>query len=617
MTGGKPRPATSQKRQDKSLINRQVWDTILFLRGRKQVASRDSANNLSRWLSHLSTGSSADLRTPFFAKAGRTGKTLEVQDRSTIIAQFNRLYASTKQMEQVGEPIRGLIDEFESDHVKDIGVMSAFRPWAVDGPAKAKAVFTDKSVISGFNHKAWANAVSRVASLVPTGSCKFLSVEEAIHGTKNDPEGGLDTTTNSGLPWVCSPWKPHDELPMNKRVLAEECFKWYVSEVKGLYPFLRTIRSDHELPYWYALVGQRLVQKGSNTQGPKRKRIIEAYPKHEAILAKIATTEMMNEVRKYLAPSGNRLMCSWFDQPTIDSNMQLILKEAHDNGRTVLSGDISSFDATIPPWVLWDVACALSTWTECPAYVKNLMRMMIYRTILVTPTGCYGPGPSSMKSGSGFTNLLGSMSNLALLLYGEEAGHYKIHSIAVQGDDLVMDGDGAVPESIEFTLSHFGMEAHPDKQWFKPGSLQYLKRLHLLGRPGGIASVYRTLGSVLSLERMQLKSAEWNKYAYVVQALSRLQNATFNPCFETLVRFIQSGDKIRLGAEMTVHELTSGAGKAGEIIMREQVRHSWKDLGDQVSFDQWTVNGVVRGEELPLEPSARFRRVYGKDPGTV
>jgi len=612
MSGSNSRPATLKKREGESLNRQRVYKVLDLLRKRGQLATSSSVKSLERWFVHLSTGSSVDLRTPFFTKSKRgSGGRLVNLERKEIVSQFMRLSKSVK----VGPYCsKELLDAYEEEHVKNIGVMSSFLPWAVDGPAKARAVFTDKPMSADLSAKAWRNALLKLQSLIPERSCPAISVDEAIRGTKNDAEGGLDTTTNSGLPWVVSPWKPHDEIPLGKLDLVKSAYNWYVREVKeNIVPYLSSQRSDHELPYWWALSGQRLVQKGSDTWGPKRKRLVEAYPKHEAIASKIVTTSIMEAARSIKAPSHNVITCAWFDIPTIDVHMQHILKEAAKNKRVVLSGDISAFDATVPPWALWDVASTISKWSANEPLMRNLLRMMIYRTILATPTGLYGPGPSSMKSGSGFTNLLGTMTNIAMQFYGEELGLYKIHSLAAMGDDFVIDGQGVSPDATAEVFSHFKMEAHPDKQWYRENTLQYLKRLHINGSPGGIASAYRTLGSVLSLEKMQMRSKDWNKFAYVVQALSRLQNATFNPLFETLVRFVQSGDRLALCKDMSVKDMLTGAGKAGSVILKDESKRSWRNQGSGVTFENWSVNGVVRGESLPPEPSARFRRVYGQN----
>jgi hypothetical protein len=566
-------------------------------------------------MSRLDGGSDVDLRTPFFTTRSKEG-TLVYPDRSEIAAMLRQKMASSHVVDTELE--RELL-EFEDDRIGSIGPMSMYLPWYKDGPKKAEAVFTDKRVVSKFEKDAWKRSVDRLQALIPTQSCILRSPEDAIRGEPDDPESGMDTTTNSGAPFWISPWKSGDGLSRERAAEVDQAFQWYKEEVKAMVPFLSSRRhSTNELPLWYCTAGQRLVQKGPEPFTPKSKRLVIAYPKQEAILARMATEEIMNALRKVRAPSGNKIMCAWFDLPTIDMNMQHILESASTADRVVNSGDISAFDATVPPWVLWDVGRAMATWVRGGQwFVWNLVTMMIARTVLITPTGFYGPGPSSMKSGSGLTNLLGSMANLTMQFYGEEIGLYKINSISVLGDDFVAEGESVNPDTTSETFSHFGMEAHPDKQFYKPNSLDYLQRRHILGRPGGIASVMRTLGSIMSLEKMQVKPKNWNKYAYVIQALSKLQNATFNPWFPELVNFVKQGDRLNLCANLTPSDVVTGGGNTGARLIAEDAQRSWKRLGEGVTFDQWSVNGVLRGETLPREASALFRRVYGSKDFTV
>jgi hypothetical protein len=487
--------------------------------------------------------------------------------------------------------------------------------WANDGPQKAEAVFRDKPPKPKLRQDSWYNACDWTGSLVKAQSCGRISYDEAIHGMREDPEGGLDTSTNSGLPWVIGPWKMGSDPrgPRDEEVVL--AYQWIMSEVKRLESLLSRPHVITDLPVWDCIVGQRLVQKGPEPFHPKSKRLVEAYPKPEAVVARTLTEQPMEALRGVYSNCGNRILCAWMNLRFIDGNMQLLLDYANKHELIVMSGDVSNFDATVPPWALWDVGQRVATWIKgAETLTRNLIAMMIFRSRLVTPTKIYGPGASSMKSGSGFTNMLGSLTNLTIIKYGEVIGLYKIEGVSVLGDDFVMVGDGVTPETVAECFSHFGMDANPDKQYYRHGALQYLKRLHVLGQPGGIASVYRTLGSVLSLEKLAVRPKEWNSKAYVVQALSRLENANFNPYFSVLVNFVKDGDKLRLGEGMTPEELVSASGKAGERILKEDARHTWKQLGSGTSFANWSANGVVRGEVLPENELDLFRRIYGDNP---
>lgn len=305
-------------------------------------------------------------------------------------------------------------------------------------------------------------------------------------------------------------------------------------------------------------------------------------------------------------------MCAWFPLPIIDRNMQRMLHVAKENDRVVLSGDVSNFDATVPPDLLIRVGRVIAKWIRGrEVLVNNLFEAMVANTWLITPVKLYPATMSSLKSGSGLTNLTGSLVNLTILRYGHECGLYKIVNLAVLGDDFVIDGPGVSPESVSTCFSHFGMEAHPDKQYFTADSLHYLQRLHWIGRPGGIASVFRTLGHALGLERVP-PNEDWNSYAYVVRALSQIQNCVFNPNFQPLIDTLREGDKYELGAIFAdPDELVAHAGPVGKDILRTDSNRPWKVAGGDTSFKNWAVNGYLRGERLPPPGEALFHRVYG------
>jgi hypothetical protein len=505
-----------------------------------------------------------------------------------------------------------ILHKLEEEEKEGIGVMSAYYPFEVYMDEKVQAVYSDKLFGAGFIEQAYNRALDRLVSLLPSNTSPVTSDEEAIKGSKGSSNDvGMDTSTNSGWPWVIGPWLPTDATDPKKLPEVRRAHRYYVTKVMQYRQDLN--QQVDTPPTWICLAGQRLVQKGQDVSNPKRQRLVIAYDKTEAILWKLATPPLMDTIRTWTLAGGVRIMCGWHDMYTIDTEMQKMLQYADSHGRTVLSGDVSNYDATLPPKLIQDVGYAVARAIQGHQVLfQNLVDSMIYKSYLVTPTKLWRPGPSSLKSGSGGTNLLGSLANIFIQFYGEEAGLYKLDNMVVLGDDFCIDGDGVSPEATSECFKHFGMESHPEKQFYEPGHLHYLKRLHILGIPGGVASVYRTLGSSLSLEKMTYSPKEWNPYAYVVRALSQLQNAAFNPAFTSLVNYLKSGDNLDLGARITPGEVVGRSGKPGrEILLADEVA-TWKHHTAENSFDKWAVNGVLRGETLPLPGSELFERVHGK-----
>jgi hypothetical protein len=576
----------------------------------EDFGSKEAFNRAYRWMTRLEEGnSSADLRTIFFAE--RRGSRLWYPPRESIVEGFQPQYSRYGDDSEFVEELQRLEDEEK----ENIGPWSLFLPFSKDGPAKVGAVYSDKQPTSAFSPKAWIRTLERLQSMITLNSIELLSQDEAVRGEfgggSNDTLAGMDTSTNSGHPFAIAPWYPSEGVEFKRLPEVKRAYDYYTQRVQDEVVSLN--ERNAELRTLVAYAGQRLVMKGPKPFQPKSKRLVIAFPKDEAIRNKMFTPPVMDEIRKWKLSGGVLIMCGWFDAKTVDENMQLFLEVAETAGRTVLSGDVSNYDASLPPKIIQDVGYVLAKWVKGhQLLVQNLVDTMIYKTALLTPTKLWLPQPSSLKSGSGLTNLLGSLCNIAIQIYGEEVGLYKLVNLSVLGDDFLLDGPGVSPEATAECFKHFGMESHPEKQFYKRNMLHYLKRLHFRGRPGGVASVMRTLGSALGFETLQYRPDEWNANAYAIRALSQLQNCVFNPGFLDLVDYLKQGDRLlHLGANMSPRELVSGGGKAGEKMLAADMIATWKHHSKDSSFSNWLVNGALRGEVPPPPGDALFKRVYG------
>jgi hypothetical protein len=560
----------------------------------------------------LERGNVIDARTPFFGE--RRGEKFHYRDREEIAAILDeKIKGISSGDTDLDEVLRNL----EMDQRRDLGPWSQFLPFSQDGPKKAVAVYTDKSYSETLDGKSLERSLEWEMSLVKQQSVQPTSIDVAIHGTQSGDDvlspTGLDTTTNSGYPYFSSHWAPSDDgLNADNEELAE-VLQYHRKKSQELLSECNA--SGGSIPAWVAVTFQRLVPKGPEPYGPKTKRLVIAFDKTEAILAKTFTPGVQMALRKAVADGGVRIMCAWFTKSVIDVNMQHMLSVAYENDRTVLSGDITNFDATVPPDLLLRVGNVVASWVRGSERLVNaLYKAMVANTYLLSPGKFYDAQPSSLKSGSGLTNLTGSLVNLVVLRYGHELGLYKIENVCVLGDDFVIDGPGVDPESISECFSHFGLVAHPDKQFFSPRALHYLQQCHWLGRPGGIASVYRTLNHVLGLERLPT-GKNYGPYFYSVRALSQIQNTVFSPFFSSLVDLVRSGDKYELGASFANPlDMLKESGPLGEEIVRIDTNKPWKVTGGETSFQNWLVNGYLRGEHIPDAGGALFQRVYGKVP---
>lgn len=592
-------------------VARRIWSVIYYVRRSGQLLTNLNGKDvqwptklLFGWLHREATGNNADWRSPIFGKFSR----------EEIIARWDKIYNQGIMADDtMDDQSKVLLTQMESGQRANISVQSAYLPWSQDGPEKVKAIYSDKPKKPELVEEALVKALTKVQALLPSGVLKMQSLENAINASRNNAhaidEPGLDISTNAGPPTFNRHWWPSSGQPKLARLRSEVSKAIILSRAKKAIE----ISKAGDSPSWWAIVAKRLAQKKDPM---KRKRIVIALEKAEAVLWKTFTPQLMDLLRKVVTKSGVRTFVAWVGLPAIDLDMQKMLKHAADSKRTVLSGDLSSFDATIPPWLMESMGEVISTWMspEASYLPKALCRSLAYKVSLITPDHIYGEQPSSMKSGSGGTNLLDSLINLVALYYGEALGWYVVDSVCVQGDDFVIDGEGIAPEAIANAFSHFGMIAHPDKQLFQPNALSFLQRLHILGRMGGISSTYRTLGSILSYERLRYKKTEWNGWVDVVRTLSQLENVVFNPLFMTFIKFVKGGDKFELGATISPSRVLALSGDVGKDTIQRDVGAAWKSSSSINGFSRMLVNRALRGESLPPQGgNAYFLCAYGDD----
>jgi hypothetical protein len=559
-------------------------------------------------------GSTEDLRSLIFRRRNSAGKSIPIPYKD-IVTGFDARYAPV--LAGLPEQYAKVFDTFEGSQREKIGNKSAFDSFFVDGPRKVHAVYSDKPRRTAVNEGWYKGAIDRLASTLQSRSIRVSSKEEAIKGEQGDnrftyDSSGMDLTTSSGPTWFIGPWYPTSGIDPKKRPEVQACYDY----ISGRYDdFIAAVRAEQwEVWFWTGMTYHRLVSRGSDVHDPKRNRLIIALEKAEPILWKIFTVALQESLRATKSPGGVRIHVAWMDLPNIDVDMQIMLREAEAHGRAVVSGDLSNFDATIPPWMLRDLGPVIDNWLQTDLKLgEALCYCLAYRTQLITPVGLVGCQPSSMKSGSGGTNLLDSLCNVLVHYYAEEAGLYKVHNLAVQGDDFVIDGEGVEPGAVEEAFEVFGMEANKSKQMYERGVLSYLQHIHFLEKIGGIASVYRSLSSSLTYERLRFKSGEWNPFAEIVRTISQLEVTALSPFFETLVEFVQEGDRYKLGANYPASEIISRSGQAGvETLERGTASVSKSGLRES-GFDRLAVNRVLRGWSPPPWGSReRFLEVYGE-----
>jgi len=601
-------PARRANGSVKAKREKSIGSVLYHVRKCGMLADDNSLRRLRNWLSREAYGSNDDLRAPFFSGGIATSKkTLVRESRESVVKRLWDEVLSTKPA--LPENYQKLIFQVESDQAKKIGPQSSYLPWEVDGPDKVQSVYSDKPKTARIDDRALDRACERVQSLLPRDSVRITSIHDAVGHERTNPhavgEKGMDITTSSGLPHCKSPWHPRDSQLADDMAESRAAYEYIIR--KATEAHAKLIKG---IPVtWWAIAGKRLAQSGADIR--KRKRLIIAIEKAEPVLWKTFTPELL----KLLSEKTEFVALN--DLPVIDHCMARLLQAAYEGNRSLIGGDYSGYDASLPPWLLQRAGDIVGRWVRGgELFVSALTKSLIENVYLVTPNRVWPPTPSSMKSGSGGTNLLDSICNLIVVYYGEEIRAYKVENACVQGDDFVLDAIGGNPEAIHTVASCFGLTAHPEKQMYVPEATQFLQKLHLRGYLGGMASVFRTLGSILSYERLMVNPKIWNGIADIIRARAQLDVTVFNPYFEVLVNFVKNGDKYKLGEGSSPGELLKAAGPAGLDILQRSFGAPSKSISRartaQEQFALSAVNRVLRGEVVPpLGSVARFEFAYG------
>lgn len=567
-----------------------------------------SARSLQGWLSRLMIGNTEILRS------GST-KSVTFED---AIAQCDVLMKRIKPTIPDARLRDAFMDELELSNRKNIGPKSQYRPYPEDGPDKLAAVTAFKSYSKDFDSAAFDRALKRLVDMVPAGSIGLDSVVEVLtkersKGQEHDIDApGLDGTRHSGLPWMVMPFKPNKTQSPKNYERTKAAFQDIVAQSERD----KDLLSQGKPVDFVGIVGQRLVNKGPDQlASDKAKRLIIAIGKNEPVCWKLFTPQLQASLKRVKSASGAHVFMAWYDAPQIDHDIQKHLRWAKERGLPSLSGDISGFDASVVPDMWQRIADACSVWFQNPAFFKALNYSVINRVTIVSPLGLHKPVASSIKSGSGGTNLMDCLINLATLFYGEEIGLYKAESYAVQGDDFFVSGEGVDPEQVAIAYSHLNLTVHPDKQTFAQDRLNYLQRMHVLGWAGGIASLYRVVGSLLVYERLTVQPDKWNPYLETIMSISKLENLAFHPGFEEAIKLVQQWDRYKYFADLQPAQIIKRAGNlAGDELARDSAASisTRTAAGTAEGFDRSPVNGVLRGERMPpVGSKERFIRVYG------
>ena len=191
-------------------------------------------------------------------------------------------------------------------------------------------------------------------------------------------------------------------------------------------------------------------------------------------------------------------------------------------------------------------------WLETVFPVKYHIPLVCSENLMFT-------GDHGMGSGSGGTNFdecnsHSCMQHEVAISHGQVLNPYS----NAYGDDGYLSYPGIDVDQVIEAYSSHGQEMNPSKQSVSKQSAVYLRRyFHVSYRDKdgimlGVYSTFRALGRLLGQERyipFEEGSGEYSRYV-VLRALSILENCNNHPLFHKFVDFVIKGDKYELGLKI-------------------------------------------------------------------
>jgi len=274
----------------------------------------------------------------------------------------------------------------------------------------------------------------------------------------------------------------------------------------------------------------------------------------------------------------------------------------------VLSVDFTSFDVTVPFYVLNRVFSIVASWFSGES--KFLIRFLaeaFMRSGIYLPSGyLHGTDRTGgIPSGSGLTNLIGSLVNLWVFHYAvfRDNRNARVEHSLVNGDDGVytFSGVSSIKKLSEILFDELGMlvKMDPAKNLISGKHVKFLQMEHHVdyrveGLMVGIRPVMRTLISMTGMERrvpvkrLGLRDeppTRWSGIFNTFRWLQQMEANSNHPKFEEFVlwywdkdeKIAEALDAIIRGdavVEIACAMLSVEDGEGGEILSLKSFRRS-------------------------------------------
>lgn len=346
------------------------------------------------------------------------------------------------------------------------------------------------------------NDISVPSVKFPVGNLRPISISKCFNKLKND--------TNSGLPYFTRKSKV--------KKIAERDFLKLLSKEYPCILFTRTQESNKTRNVW-------------------------GYP--------IADT--VSEGLYYFALLDYQKRLNWrsslIGPDYVDLKISELMLRSFNSGKTLLSIDFSSYDASINPSL---TRCAFD-------YVKSVFQSKYDSDInricdrfisipILTPDGIY-TGNHGVPSGATFTN---EVDSICQWIVASSLG-ISDNDFQIQGDDGVYMLDLATLDLLKSKFRSLGLLMNEEKSFINEDYCVYLQRLYHKdymnnGFIGGIYPIYRAINRIVFQERYSnfedfgLTGIDY----YSIRTISILENCKYHPLHEELVKLVYSLDKYGL-----------------------------------------------------------------------
>jgi len=229
-----------------------------------------------------------------------------------------------------------------------------------------------------------------------------------------------------------------------------------------------------------------------------------------------------------------------------------------------LSVDFTSFDVSVPFDVLTRIFAIMGSWFDGESFplIRFIGEAFMRSGIYLPDVYLHGDARTGgVPSGSGLTNLVGSLVNLWVFHYAAHRDGGRVKDSLVNGDDGVytFDGVSSIARLSEILFDELGMlvKMDPSKNLVSECQVKFLQMDHHLeyrveGLCVGSRPVHRVLTGMTGMERrvpvkrLGLRDeppTRWRGIFNTFRWLQQMEASANNPCFEAFVLWFWDKDE--------------------------------------------------------------------------